>query len=1158
MQADAALLLLGKIIERDLLKTCVIPQDVWEHLFFKRMPSISALYLISCYFSRKGSQGDLRDIFHLRKNLLRAVLGHLNLKEVANSNEQLIFLLPAAVHALCASCAPSGDVTRVLDECLKKDVKEESYQDWSQEVFECSVEVVAKIHLGSSVKICQSRGLKAIHLPRQIRDPLLDEMVTSVLGALIDVEREKMLPSTIFILCDLLANFIYGSTLIRQREKMPLFISRLGQYILEMTNHAVNVIQGYCRDFKHLNLFGSDSFLDITSFAVTCFRSFASSSIFNTGTSSNSLDIDLHGALILSMENLLKALSELYQEYSISIKNLHSGEILKDFDAPASPLGNSPLVDAEVSRILDIELDVNDDSNDIDVLAVKRSMAPGMSSTTIWKSKMISLISSFSSVLHEVTWEVLFALLENECDSKVCEEILYHLSQNILWSSSEKVLNLINVMDNLVNTKVNHKLDLSSTLDAVGGLLRNLSSLDNVVKGQHGGQFLMAAQFEKNLVQIGKIVNRIAETDLLDWLGRVKLVDCICDFILINPQIGQTMIERLFVMLRDPEYRVRYSLAKRIGVLFQTWDGHEELFQDIWFFIPKSSSGFGVSLVLCSKEEVVTARVVQDAGVQPRPTMETIIVTLAHLALHSDAIELECLVALKLLSDQVLTHTEKTGAQKLLRVVFMMCAISAMDPSQREMVATMLDNLARQLNYSGRQKYLEELIGSLLFCWVTCGVSLPALVEIRQLFVLDAEPSYFIQYCCPWLLPALILQDDSSNLGWIANVSIISQILALTSCTSEPMDPFFPKDTIVFAVRTVVDGFLEMENKETTIGVIDRINVFRPDRVFMFIVEMHYKIAEATHHRHKSHRLAAIEVLINILGHRAAVSSTSNYLFNLIGQFIGNNSLQDQCCRIFSTLLETFKSSPSKEITRVLGEQLQFLISKLVACCIPTEADGGSLGNRSSLVLSLVHQLIMDSDPSLHDYIKELEPFPEMETFDDIRNFHQELCRGYSARDHLLKLVKRSDNLPPRLLLWSLKALHKKLIGGQVFHSEDIPSIDWHNDHEVEQAVWKLMRICCSESSDDTSCIRELVSDFVSRVGIGDPHCVVFHLPGESNSIHIFRPVVNSSASEIDFKIETGISEDLLIELLKHLKRYLMDDSVKIVDMTSQVLQVSL
>lgn len=159
-----------------------------------------------------------------------------------------------------------------------------------------------------------------------------------------------------------------------------------------------------------------------------------------------------------------------------------------------------------------------------------------------------------------------------------------------------------------------------------------------------------------------------------------------------------------------------------------------------------------------------------------------------------------------------------------------------------------------------------------------------------------------------------------------------------------------------------------------------------------------------------------------------------------------------------------------------------------------------------------------------------------------------------------------------------------------MFHCENNQSIDWHNDHEVEHAVWKLMRLC---GSDDTSCIRELVSDFVSRVlvfylvlirntpcsnkeyimsefwnifvpslflqvGIGDPHCVVFHLPGNSNTIHIFRPVVNGSASEIDFKIKPGVSEDLLVELLKHLKRYLMDDSVKIVDMTSQVLQVSL
>lgn len=31
-------------------------------------------------------------------------------------------------------------------------------------------------------------------------------------------------------------------------------------------------------------------------------------------------------------------------------------------------------------------------------------------------------------------------------------------------------------------------------------------------------------------------------------------------------------------------------------------------------------------------------------------------------------------------------------------------------------------------------QYIEELIGSILFCWVTCGVSLPALVEVKYMY----------------------------------------------------------------------------------------------------------------------------------------------------------------------------------------------------------------------------------------------------------------------------------------------------------------------------------------------------------------------------------------------------------------------------------------
>ncbi|KAM3751704.1 hypothetical protein ACB098_04G130100 [Castanea mollissima] len=773
-----------------------------------------------------------------------------------------------------------------------------------------------------------------------------------------------------------------------------------------------------------------------------------------------------------------------------------------------------------------------------------------------------------------------------ESDQKVCEKILYNLFQHPYWSSSAKITDLVNLFNDMIEMQVSLKLNCVNILAAMHGLLASLLSVVTVRKDKCAGPSLGEKDSKQRLTHLGDLMNKVADLDLLDWFGRVKLIDCTCDFILLCPQIGQAMIEGLLMLLRDPDYRVRFFLARRIGVLFQTWDGHKELFQDI-------CSNFGVTLVVSSKEKLVTAREVLAAGPQPQPTLETVIITLMHIAFYSEKVELEA--------------------------VFMMCAVAAMDPCQRELVNAVLHNLSRQLKYTSMLKYLEELMGSILFCWVACGVSLVALVEIRQLFVLDAEPSYFIRYCCHWLLPALVLHGDSSNLSWVAKVacqplavlvknhfvpifaicmalhcskksgwekgavvlqssilclaeiseserdklikkhmvSIVSHILSLASCASDPPVPLFSKDTIVHAVQTVVDGFLEMEDNPITVGVVDKINIFRPDRVFMFIVEMHYKIAAAVHHRHKCHRLAGIEVLINILGHRAAVSSTSNYLFNLIGQFISSHALQDQCCGIISALLWTFKSNPSEEMISVLGEQLQFLVSKLVACCIPSEANGEDSGTRLSQVLSLLLQLTVDSDPAFYDYIRELEPFPEIDIFDKIRKFHQELCRAYSPRDHLLKFVKRSSYLPPRLLLWSLQALHKKLLMGETCqsgkNSEDLVTDRyWNGDHEIVHAVWTLVRMC---GSDDADSVRALASDFLSRVGIGDPHCVVFHLPGDSSHIHVCQPINHDTATGINFHMVTGISDELLMAILKLLKKYLMDDSVKIIDMTSQALR---
>ncbi|EXB87890.1 Serine/threonine-protein kinase ATM [Morus notabilis] len=1184
-------------VDLDLMNTFVVPQDVWDLNLFKQVPSMSVLYFISRYFSLKGSQGDIRDILYLRKSLLKAILGHFNWQESSMFNEHLVLLLPAAVYSLSTGCAPfkqchsrlppfyaSQDVNGAMNDWVKA---EELEQDYVHELFECSIEVLVNIDTESSVKVSSSSSHPSARLPRQLRDPLLLEMETFVLATLVDKDIEARPLSDLLFSCTLLSNLVHGSYFVRQGEGISPFPSKVGQHLLELLDRAVDVIQSNQNDLSS-GCFSYDFFVGDRAL-VTSFGSFVSSPLFVEQRDQSCTDIALYDAVRQSTERLLKELAKGYEKYCNSSTVFQSEKMLQGLSASVTPVHSMPPFDSSKSRIMDLELDVNDDAGDVDILAVGGKRSSGISSSVEkWKFNMISLISGFFSVLHVVTWDILFELMDKECNSKVRERILYNLCQHPYWSSSSNFTDLINIMDGMIEIHSSLKLDCISTLAAICALLETLLSLKDSRKAKLVSSSL-DMKSEQSLMHLGDLINKTAELDHLEWSGRVKLVDCICDFVLLSPQIGQTMIERLLLMLRDTDYRVRLSVARHIGVLFQTWEGHEELFEDI-------CSNFGVTLVVSSKGKIVTASEVLASGPQPCPTMETIIVTLMHLALYSEKIEQQA--------------------------VFMMCVISAIDPSQRELVFVVLDNLSRKLQYTTRFKYLEELIASILFCWVACGVSLAALVEIRQLFVADSEPSYFMLYCCNWLLPTLVLHGDSSNLSWVSKiagqplsilvkdhfvqifsiciglhcsntsgghkgadvlqnsilqlaqiseserdtlikkhmVSIVSQILSRASCASEPAVPFFSLDTVERSIRTVVDGFLEMVDYPTGAGVVDKINIFRPDRVFMFILELHYKIAAAVHHRHKCHRLAGIEVLVDILGHRVSVSSTSNFILNSIGQYISCDALQDQCCRIISRLLKTFKSNPSKEMISVLGEQIQFLVSKLVACCIPSKAHGDQSGTGSSQVFSLLLQLTVDSDPCLHDYISELEPFPEIDIFDKVRRFHQDLCRKYSTRDHLLKLVKRACYVPPRLLLSSLQALHKKLPSEENFRIEKdkddlIYGCGWNFDNEIVNAIWTLVRMC---GSDDGNTAGALVSDFILRVGIGDPYSVVFHLPGSYGSLDACRTNNRDLTLEVSCQMDTGISEGLLIALLKLLMKYLMDDSVKIVDMASQALRAIL
>ncbi|CAI0398621.1 unnamed protein product, partial [Linum tenue] len=1209
---DAALILLGNIISRvsggictEITSMCLVHQDVWELKLFKRTPSMAFLYFAACYFSHKGWQGNLMDTIHLRRNLLRAVLGNLKFKESSTLNEHTVLLIPSAAYALCAGYATFMPYYRALFP-LNSSMKDSEVSDgWAKldgqefrrprEFFECFVEVLSEIY-DSKTKVSLPELHHGVRLPYKLRDSLLDETEAHILRAMTDKEAKRMPLTDVFFICAVVCNLVHGSLV--ARGEVSSFISESGHFVAELLNHGASAIED-CADFQSLGCFDFGAEKVAKSTLLDSLTSFVCCPIFAKGRG-GCLDSTVYNMIVQSVEKVLRSLAKLYERYSDCGTSLGGQLIPPDICVSDNDLQMPKSLNGDKSRIMDMELDVSGDMKDVDMSTVSGTVGSTPSFSIVnWKSSMISLMANFSPVLQDLTWDILFEILARESDPKVGEKILYHLCQNPDWSSPAKITGLVKIMNDLLDKRVNLRLDCKFILVAAHQLLSKISSSD---AGQNDDPTLIR-ESESSLVHLGDLVNKVAEFGVIDWVGRAKLVDCICDFVLLDPLIGQTMIERLLLLVRDPDYRVRYSLGQRVGVLFQTWDGHEELFEDI-------CSNFGVVIVLPLKGKLVKAKQVMSTGPQSLPALETVIITLMHLALHSEKVE--------------------------SKAVFMLCAISAFEPCHRELVIEVLNNLSKHLQYTTRFKlmdvdplfydhhfstphhpllqYLEELMGAILFSWVACDVNLVSLLEIRQLFVSDVEPSYFIQYSCNWLLPALLLEKDMTNLNWLAKVSgqplaalvkshfvpifsvsmalhcskmpgwergtfvleksilqlaelsenerdklikkhmvsIVGHMLSLVSCASEPAVPFFSKETIAQAIRTVVDGFLEIDDQSASGAVLDKINIFRPDRVFMFILEIHYKLEAAVHPRHRCHRLAGLEVLIDVLGHRVAISGTANYILNLTGQIIGLKALENQSCRIMTSVLKTFDENPSKDVFNALGDQLQFLVSKLVECCRHSVTVEGPSGTTLSPVLPLLRQLVVSSDLSLHDYIRELEPFPEMDFFNEMRGFHKVLCQTYSPRDHLLKFASRYCYLPPRLLLSSVQALHKKVLLGENYQvkgsdKDVIEDAHWNHDPEIRCAIWTLVRIC---GLDDAGSIRPLVSDFVSRLGVGEPHNVVFRPAREFNHRR-----VQQSTSDTGTEISFGISEDLLVELLRLLKKYLMDDSVRIVDMASQAIQ---
>lgn len=208
----------------------------------------------------------------------------------------------------------------------------------------------------------------------------------------------------------------------RLREEVSPFLSKISRYMLDLLQRAVSIIEEYDSDIRH-NCFSSNSSFDNIDSILAAFRSFTGSPLFRNWRDQNVVDVELYTSISESLERLLKAMAEMYAGFSDCSNNLQSEIDLPDTSKFSAK--DSFQLNSSKSKIVDMELDVDDDAKDIDSLTTGGKNQSGISTSAAnLKLDIISIISNFFSVVPFVAWDILFNLMKKESDPRVCYNCL--------------------------------------------------------------------------------------------------------------------------------------------------------------------------------------------------------------------------------------------------------------------------------------------------------------------------------------------------------------------------------------------------------------------------------------------------------------------------------------------------------------------------------------------------------------------------------------------------------------------------------------------------------------------------------------------------------------------------------------------------------------
>ncbi|KAL3675793.1 hypothetical protein R1sor_025741 [Riccia sorocarpa] len=1242
--------LLGILAGQGLVPTCSVPQDFWDNHRFDEVPTGNLLYFITALFGSPSSQVVTRD-WKIRKRLLDWCMTSLEVQEIHRA--RFLFgeqnspkLLSAAVLALALGVTYGKSNPRKNLQSLKKEIswpslETEPYLEADEADREQELELAVLNRTECVLVGAKDKGqdhsvdpfASKFQLPPSNSDVLLKMTAEHFLrhAAVATDSSEPCSLSQLLHLGTVIAVCIDGvKSTTQRRGQIPRDWRPEGLLWVKLSNILDRGVNSLCSI--------SASFLSEASPPLaqknTLLQHFSPSALQSIQVfvdCSGCCKLVADGGRVSSQQNLsspepflkrfvtaaCQAYSAACNMSSMSDGDAHSGvkdPFLIDLEKPSQDTVAS-------KRVADLDFDLDTSPGiaggnigDTASMATRSASPSNMHDRTAnWKSIFLQITAAIGKVLPDDTCTSLMNLLIDDKDLQVQGHILLTVCSMMSVVSSVHLSPVVRKIQDLVVDCAQSETTRALVLSALDGLFKALLSSRTSMMSPTSARVtnrkenkLLPPQVSEN---IAELIKKIVDTGLIFWKTRVTLLDVLSEFIGLDPNAAQALIDKFLVLLHDPEYKVRLNLSRRVSVLFETWDGHDELLSDI-------CANFGAKIGLMTAGEGYTAG---ETIKSPHQVVmaETALLSLGEIAVSSEKIE--------------------------SNVVFMICAHVAMNPQLRSLGCAIVDEVANRLMYSNRWKYVEQVAGQLLTNWVMANLEVSSLLEVREVLAESSDVRDFFQQCCPWLLPALVFCGRSEQISWLAKVLAISvpelmkqhfvsifagilplhlgsakgigrqaadalqvsmltladitederdaliqrqlvpivcALFGLCSTREKPVLPYFTKERIVTSVKTVVDGFLESEQVSQDDRLVDKMQIFRADRVFLLLLQLHQDMVAAHHARHRRNILLCLGALIQVLELRVAVPSTCRYIILIILQSMELKDLQEQCCELMENLLDKLYSSGSEVCYRILGEQLQVIVSKLVPLYVALERNSevtlerttssqkqlsgnGYSHKLSSPVMVLLRQLTVGSSASLQKYVKDLEPFPDLPSFAPMRELQQQLSSKYTLAEEFVQFVRRAPKLPPKARASSLQNLCSQLsTRRKELYTRDQGNQEhqtWRCNPLVVKAVWRLLQLC---DEDEDMILNDLAGEFLAAVGVGDPHAVVFHLPEKIDDYHVGfldGPSISHPESgndkDVNLDPELGLSHDLLKCILLQLRSYLFDSDVKVIQLAYKTLK---